>query len=113
MSPERLQKVLATVGVASRRDCELLIAEGRVMVNGRVVTIPGTRVDPETDEITVDGVVLGRAEPRTYVVLHKPEHVVSTVDDPQGRPTVIDLVDVPARVFPVGRLLSGSVAGSF
>jgi len=104
LSPERLQKVLASAGIASRRDCEVLIAEGRVAVNGKIVRVPGTRVDPEQDEISVDGKPIGAISPRTYVMLHKPAGVVSTTDDPQGRPTVVDLVKVDARLFPVGRL---------
>ncbi|MCS6840568.1 MAG: pseudouridine synthase [Roseiflexaceae bacterium] len=104
MSAERLQKVLARAGIASRRDCEAYIAAGRVMVNGRVVRIPGTRVDPEHDEILVDGKPIGKIHRRTYVMLHKPAGVVSTTDDPQGRPTVIDLVNLERRLFPVGRL---------
>jgi 23S rRNA pseudouridine2605 synthase len=104
LSAERLQKVLASAGIASRRDCEELISAGRVSVNGRVVRVLGARVDPEHDEIAVDGRPIGRLGPRTYVLLHKPPGVVSTVDDPQGRPTVIDLVDLPVRLFPVGRL---------
>ncbi|WP_298820510.1 pseudouridine synthase, partial [uncultured Chloroflexus sp.] len=104
MSPERLQKVLASAGIASRRDCEALIAAGRVMVNGRVVTVPGTRVDLERDEVLVDGQPLQMPTRRTYIMLHKPVGVVSTAEDTHGRPTVVDLVDVPARVFPVGRL---------
>ncbi|MCX7790677.1 MAG: pseudouridine synthase, partial [Chloroflexaceae bacterium] len=104
MSAERLQKVLASAGIASRRDCEALIAAGRVTVNGRVVLEPGLRVDPEQDVIQVDGEMVRRPVERTYIMVHKPVGYVSTVDDPQGRPTVLDLVDVPTRVFPVGRL---------
>ncbi|NTV62954.1 MAG: rRNA pseudouridine synthase, partial [Oscillochloris sp.] len=104
MSAERLQKVLASAGIASRRDCEGLIAAGRVTVNGRVIQEPGTRVDLEEDVVEVDGQPVRKPETRTYLLLHKPVGFVSTVDDPQGRPTVIDLVDVPARVYPVGRL---------
>jgi 23S rRNA pseudouridine2605 synthase len=104
LSAERLQKVLASAGIASRRDCEEYIAAGRVMVNGKVVRIPGTRVDPEHDEILVDGRPIGKIHRRTYVMLHKPAGVVSTTDDPQGRPTVIDLVNLKQRLFPVGRL---------
>ncbi|NWG21674.1 MAG: pseudouridine synthase, partial [Chloroflexi bacterium] len=104
MSAERLQKVLASAGIASRRDCEEYIADGRVMVNGKVVRVPGTRVDPENDEILVDGTPIGKIHHRTYVMLHKPAGVVSTTDDPQGRPTVVDLVDLEQRLFPVGRL---------
>ncbi|HMP42507.1 MAG TPA: pseudouridine synthase, partial [Roseiflexaceae bacterium] len=104
MSPERLQKVLASAGIASRRDCEELIGQGRVAVNGKEVRVPGTRVDPDTDEITVDGEPIGRISPRTYIMLHKPAGVISTTDDPQGRPTVVDVVQTDARLFPVGRL---------
>ncbi len=74
------------------------------MVNGKVVRIPGTRVDPDHDEILVDGKPIGKIRHRTYVMLHKPAGVVSTTDDPQGRPTVIDLVNLEQRLFPVGRL---------
>ncbi|MFN5058943.1 MAG: pseudouridine synthase [Chloroflexota bacterium] len=104
MAPERLQKVLASAGIASRRDCEVLIAEGRVVVNGEVVQIAGTRVDPDVDEIMVDGKPLGARQPRTYIMFHKPVGVVSTTEDPQGRPTVIEMVEVPQRLHLVGRL---------
>ncbi|MFM2033224.1 MAG: hypothetical protein RLZZ297_1989, partial [Chloroflexota bacterium] len=98
MAPERLQKVLASAGIASRRDCEVLISEGRVVVNGEVVSVAGTRVDPDVDTILVDGKPLGARQPRTYIMFHKPVGVVSTTEDPQGRPTVIDLVEVPQRL---------------
>ncbi len=104
MSPERLQKVLASAGIASRRECEELIAAGRVAVNGRVVREKGTRVDLSQDEVTVDNQAVQRPDKRTYIVLNKPVGVVSTASDPQERPTVIDLVDIPTRIFPVGRL---------
>jgi 23S rRNA pseudouridine2605 synthase len=104
LSAERLQKVLASAGIASRRDCEELIAAGRVAVNGKVVHVLGTRVDLEHDEITLDGRPIGKLNPRTYVMLHKPVGVVSTADDPQGRPTVVEMVDLPGRLFPIGRL---------
>jgi 23S rRNA pseudouridine2605 synthase len=104
LSAERLQKVLASAGIASRRDCEELITAGRVAINGRVTRMLGTRVDPEHDEITLDGRPIGQISPRTYIMLHKPAGVVSTADDPQGRPTVVELVDLPERLFPVGRL---------
>lgn len=101
---ERLQKVLAHAGVASRRACEELIRQGRVQVNGQVVTEMGTRVDPTVDEIHVDGRPLTSTESHVYIVLNKPRGYLSTTDDPRGRPTVLDLLAVEARVYPVGRL---------
>jgi 23S rRNA pseudouridine2605 synthase len=103
---ERLQKVLAHAGVASRRAAERLIAEGRVSVNGAVVAEPGTKVDPAKDAIKVDGKRVG-APPtgRTYLALNKPRGVVTTLSDPEGRPTVKDFLrGIKARVYPVGRL---------
>jgi 23S rRNA pseudouridine2605 synthase len=101
---DRLQKVLAAAGVASRRECEQLIIEGRVEVDRQVVTELGTRVDPQRHEIRVDGEVLRRPK-LTYLAVNKPEGVVTTARDPAGRPRVIDLLppNTP-RVFPVGRL---------
>ncbi|NPV52316.1 MAG: rRNA pseudouridine synthase [Firmicutes bacterium] len=102
---ERLQKALAKAGVASRRRAEELILEGRVRVNGEVVTALGTRVEPGVDEIRVDGRVIACHVPRVYLALNKPRGYVTTTRDPQGRPTVLDLIpDVRMRVFPVGRL---------
>ena len=102
---DRLQKVLAHAGVASRRAAEELILAGRVQVNGAVVRTLGTTVDPAADEIRVDGRrVAAPARAHTYVMLHKPVGVVSTAADPEGRETVLHLVDVPERVYPVGRL---------
>jgi len=103
---ERLQKVLAHAGVASRRAAERMILEGRVMVNGATVHELGTKVDPERDSIKIDGkrVAAPPARP-TWLLLHKPRGVVTTLDDPEGRPTVRDfLAGVRARVYPVGRL---------
>jgi 23S rRNA pseudouridine2605 synthase len=100
---ERLQKVLARVGYGSRRRCEELIAQGRVLVDGRVAEL-GNRVDPETAEIRVDGKLVPSAAGAVYYLLNKPDGVVTTASDPQGRPTVLDLVASPVRVFPVGRL---------
>ncbi|MDQ7029290.1 MAG: pseudouridine synthase [Ardenticatenia bacterium] len=107
MPEERLQKVLARAGVASRRKAEELIRQGRVEVNRRVVTQLGVKVDPERDEIRVDG---ERIRPdrlrRRYVALNKPRGIITTVRDPRGRPTVMDLVP-KARDYalvPVGRL---------
>ncbi len=100
----RLQKVIAGAGIASRRKAEELIRAGRVRVNGKVVTQLGTKVDPTTDVIEVDGQRIQVAREYTYILLHKPRGVLSTTSDPYGRPTVVDLVPVAARLFPVGRL---------
>ena len=104
MTTERLQKYLARSGVASRRASEDLITRGRVSVNGEVVTVLGTVVDPAADRIDVDGRPVRPPPAHTYVLLYKPRGVVSTASDPQGRPTVVELVPSPARLFPVGRL---------
>ncbi len=101
---ERLQKVLARAGVASRRRAEELIKSGRISVNGRVVTEMGCRVDPDTATILFDGRPV-RSERKVYILLNKPAGYVTTLSDPQGRPIVTDLVrDVRERIFPVGRL---------
>lgn len=102
---ERLQKVLAKAGVASRRGAEELIRQGKVRVDGRVVTEMGTKVDSETQEIECEGVALVSQEEKVYILLHKPAGYLSTVDDPQGRPIVTDLLkNIKERVYPVGRL---------
>ena len=101
----RLQKLLAQSGVASRRKCEELMLEGQVEVDGEVVTRLGTKVDPTTAVIRVAGKRLPPVSPHVYLVLNKPRGVVSTMSDPQGRPTLTDLVaDRPERLFHVGRL---------
>ncbi len=101
---ERLQKILARAGVCSRRRAEKYIAAGRVAVDGRVVTRPGTKVDPDRVTITVDNRPVAREE-KIYILLNKPTGYVTTLDDPQGRPIVTDLLpDIHHRVFPVGRL---------
>ena len=101
---ERLQKVMAHAGVASRRKSEEIIAEGRVKVNGVVVTEMGTKVDPAQDTIEVDGEEIEK-ETKTYLKLHKPRDYVTTVNDPQGRQTVMDLIHgIDKRIYPVGRL---------
>lgn len=102
---ERLQKYLADCGVASRRASEKIIAEGRVRVNGKIITQQGTKVDPLKDSVQVDGKEVRAEEKAVYLLLNKPAGYVTTVKDPQGRPTVIDLLqDIQERVFPVGRL---------
>jgi 23S rRNA pseudouridine2605 synthase len=100
---ERLQKVLAQCGLGSRRGCEELIEQGRVQIDRKVVTVLGTRVDPASQEIRVDGVVV-RPERRIYYLLNKPPGVLSTNKDPQGRQRVIDIISSKERLFTVGRL---------
>lgn len=111
----RLQKAMADAGVASRRDCEAMVAEGRVTVNGQLVADLPAWVDPAADRIEVDGRPLqkktkkslsGGAHKPVYLLVNKPRNIISTSDDPQGRTTVLDLIDVPLkqRLFAVGRL---------
>jgi 23S rRNA pseudouridine2605 synthase len=100
---ERLQKVLARAGFGSRRICEDLIADRRVTVDGEVAEL-GRRVDLNTAVVEVDGVIVGVAPGLVYYLLNKPAGVITTADDPQGRPTVVTLVPSEPRVFPVGRL---------
>jgi 23S rRNA pseudouridine2605 synthase len=105
MAQERLQKILSTAGVASRRKAELIMQEGRVTVNGAVVTELGSKADLAHDHVKVDGKLLHAPEHRIYIALHKPDAVMTTVRDPQGRPTVMELLrGVKTRVYPVGRL---------
>ncbi|QXC62016.1 rRNA pseudouridine synthase [Aquihabitans sp. G128] len=100
---ERLQKVLARVGIGSRRVCEDLIDEGRVTVNGEVAEL-GRRVEVDVDLVEVDGAPIGVRPGLVYYLLNKPAGVITTASDPQGRPTVLELVPAEPRVFPVGRL---------
>jgi 23S rRNA pseudouridine2605 synthase len=100
---ERLQKVLARAGLGSRRACEELIAAGRVTVDGEVADL-GRRVDAEQARIEVDGVPVVTRAGLVHYLLNKPVHTVSTASDPEGRPTVVELVPAEPRVFPVGRL---------
>jgi 23S rRNA pseudouridine2605 synthase len=100
---ERLQKVLARSGFGSRRVCENLIADGRVKVNGEVAVL-GRRVNAEADTVEVDGVPVSVREGLVHYLLNKPPGVITTASDPQGRPTVVELVPTEPRVFPVGRL---------
>jgi 23S rRNA pseudouridine2605 synthase len=102
---ERLQKILAAAGVSSRRSAEAMIEQGRVQVNGKVVTVLGTKADAGRDHIRVDGKLLQGAERHRYFVLNKPKGFVTTVKDPEGRPTVMQFFDkMKERLYPVGRL---------
>jgi len=101
---ERLQKILARAGVGSRRKCEEYIKQGRITVDGQLVTTMGTKIDGEQAEITFDGKTIS-SEEKVYLLLNKPTGYVTTLSDPQGRPIVTDLLsDIKNRVFPVGRL---------
>ncbi len=100
----RLQKFLASCGVASRRKSEELIRDGRVKINDKVVTKMGIKVDPETDSVSVDGKDIVLEGHKIYILLNKPEGYVTTVREQFNRKKVTDLVDIPYRIFPVGRL---------
>jgi 23S rRNA pseudouridine2605 synthase len=105
MPPERLQKIIAAAGIASRRAAEKLIASGAVEVNGQIVTELGTKADLERDHIRVNGKLLRGLERHIYQLMNKPKGYVTTVHDPEGRPTVMDLLrGIRTRVYPVGRL---------
>jgi 23S rRNA pseudouridine2605 synthase len=106
MPLERLQKIIAAAGIASRRKAEELISSGHVQVNGTVVTELGTKADPEVDHVRVNGKLLQSGGHRhVYLLLNKPKGYVTTVSDPEERPTVMDLIrGVKGRVYPVGRL---------
>jgi 23S rRNA pseudouridine2605 synthase len=107
MASIRLQKILSSAGVASRRTAETLIEQGRVSVNGTTVTTLGTRADPDSDDIRVDGRRVKGPQRRRYILLYKPRGYISTRSDPQHRPTVIDLLSkggVREYIYPVGRL---------
>ena len=104
---ERLQKIISAAGVASRRKAEELMRQGRVSVNGKIVTELGSKADPERDHIRVSGKLLRRGGERITLLLNKPVGVVSTLNDPEGRPTVVTLLrklGIHERVYPVGRL---------
>jgi 23S rRNA pseudouridine2605 synthase len=110
MTTERLQKILAHAGVASRRASEELIQQGRITVNGQLITELGAKVDPTLDVIAVNGQPLPKqSEKLVYIILNKPMGVISAASNPQGRQTVVDLVNVAERVYPVGRLDRDSV----
>ena len=103
----RIQKILAQAGYGSRRSCEKLILDNRVMVNGSPASL-GMKVDQEKDSITVDGKPIDSPEAPRYIALHKPRGVISTTQSPDPRPTVRSIVDTPGRLFPVGRLDANS-----
>jgi 16S rRNA U516 pseudouridylate synthase RsuA-like enzyme len=101
----RLNKLIAAAGIASRRQADLLIQQGQVRVNGKTVTGLGMQVDPQSDLITVGSQVIRREQAVCYLILHKPQGYLTTVRDPFGRPTVMDLLpQLDSRVYPVGRL---------
>jgi 23S rRNA pseudouridine2605 synthase len=105
MPTERLQKIIAAAGIASRRKAEELITSGHVQVNGTTVTALGTKADPEKDHIRVNGKLLHGAQRHVYLLLNKPVGYVTTVSDPEKRPTVMNLIrGVGSRIYPVGRL---------
>jgi 23S rRNA pseudouridine2605 synthase len=102
---ERLQKILSQAGICSRRAAEKMLAEGRISVNGVMVTAPGSKADPQRDAIRVDSKLISVEIDKVYLLLHKPPGVVTTLSDPQGRPIITDLLKgVTERVYPVGRL---------
>jgi len=105
MPSERLQKIIAAAGIASRRKAEEMITSGLVEINGKIVTELGTKADPDRDHIRVNGKLLHGAERHFYLLLNKPKGYVTTAHDPEGRPTVMDLLHgIRVRVYPVGRL---------
>ena len=105
MPLERLQKIIAAAGIASRRKAEELITGGLVQVNGKTVTELGSKADPEIDHVRVNGKLLQGAQRHLYILLNKPKGYVTTMSDPEKRPTVMDLMrGVKGRVYPVGRL---------
>jgi 23S rRNA pseudouridine2605 synthase len=104
LEEERLQKFLANNGIAARRKCEEYIVDGRVKVNGKVVTQLGVKINPDKDIVEFDGKVVNKSEKKVYILLNKPIGYVTTAKDQFDRPTVLDLVKVDEKVLPVGRL---------
>lgn len=104
VSMERLQKILSASGVGSRRHCDALIRDGRVTVDGVVVSVLGSKADARTSVIAVDGKPIGARVRTVTIALHKPKGVITSTHDPHGRPTVMDYVATRERVFPIGRL---------
>ncbi|MDR3593580.1 pseudouridine synthase [Clostridium sp.] len=101
---ERLQKYMASCGVASRRKCEEIILEGKVKVNGVLVKEVGIKVSPVKDIVEYDGKVISKEENKVYIMLNKPEGYISSVKDEKGRTTILDIVKVKERIYPIGRL---------
>lgn len=101
---ERLQKYMASCGVASRRKCEEIILSGRVTVNDKLVTELGTKIDTDIDKVFLDGILINKEEFKRYIILNKPVGIITSVKDEKNRKTVLDIVDVNERVYPVGRL---------
>jgi 23S rRNA pseudouridine2605 synthase len=104
-TPVRLQKFIADCGITSRRKAETLIIQGRVKVNDRLITEMGVKVKPDEDAVFVDGQAIDNKVDKLYIVLHKPRGYMTTLSDPEGRKTVMDLVkEFSERIYPVGRL---------
>lgn len=101
---ERLQKYMASCGVDSRRKCEDIIINGRVKVNGELIKELGTKVDPQKDIVTIDNKIIKKEENKKYIALNKPTGYISSVKDDKGRKTILDLVKVNERIYPIGRL---------
>lgn len=101
---ERLQKYMANCGIASRRKCEEIILEGKVKVNGVLVNEVGIKIDPLKDIVEYDGKVISKEENKVYIMLNKPEGYISSVKDEKGRVTILDIVKVNERIYPIGRL---------
>ena len=101
---ERLQKYMARCGIASRRKCEEFILDGRVTVNGKKVKELGTKIDINKDLVYYDGILIKLEEVKRYIILNKPKGIITSVKDEKDRKTVIDLIDVPERIYPIGRL---------
>lgn len=101
---ERLQKYMSSCGVASRRKCEEIILEGKVKVNGVIVKELGIKVDPLSDKVEYNGNIITKEENKVYIMLNKPEGYISSVKDEKGRDTILDIVKVKERVYPIGRL---------
>jgi 23S rRNA pseudouridine2605 synthase len=100
----RINKYLATCGVSSRRKAEELVTAGKVAINGKVITDLATQVNEQTDKVTADGELVSLTEQKVYYLLNKPRGYISSVTDPKGRKTIVDLIDTTERIFPVGRL---------